>query len=95
MKDRFYVSIAYDVTDDKRRRKLAELLLRYGERVQFSVYDLLVSERRLIEVQQRVLEVIDADTDSVRYYRLCTRCERTITIQGAGTVREDEPIIIV
>lgn len=93
--NRWYVVVSYDVVDDKRRRKVARAMMAYGERVQKSVFDCLVDERRLLEMRARVKELIDESVDSVRYYRLCSRCEHTIEVQGSGTVQEDEDIILV
>ncbi|MBI4820413.1 MAG: CRISPR-associated endonuclease Cas2 [Deltaproteobacteria bacterium] len=95
MVDRWYVVVAYDIVDDERRGRVAKALNGYGERVQKSVFDCLVDERRLAELQERLEDLIDLSTDSVRYYRLCAKCERTVTVQGRGDVREDEPLVIV
>ncbi|MBI2374965.1 MAG: CRISPR-associated endonuclease Cas2 [Deltaproteobacteria bacterium] len=93
--DRWYVVVTYDVADDLRRGQVAKTLEGYGERVQKSVFDCLLDERRLATLQESLRALIDQSRDSVRYYRLCAKCERTVTVQGTGEVREDEPFVLI
>ena len=80
---RFFV-VAYDITDDGRRVKVANLLKSYGERVQLSVFEcwLTVAEFKLLK--QRLGERIDLASDSVRFYRP----EGDVEVLGAGRMPE-------
>jgi len=64
--------VAYDIADDKRRKKLSDLLEGYGYRVQYSVYEIELSasklERLLFEIERR--ELFDSDIDSIRIYHI-------------------------
>lgn len=93
--DKWYIVVSYDIVDDRRRTQVAKVLETYGERVQKSVFDCRLNEQRLLELQDALRAVVDESEDSVRYYRLCTRCEGTIHVQGCGVVYEEEPVIIV
>jgi CRISPR-associated protein Cas2 len=95
MNSRWYVVVSYDIADTRRRSKVARVLKAHGERVQKSVFDCLLDDRRLLELQAKLKLLIDENVDSVRYYRLCSRCEGSIDVQGFGTVQEDEDIILV
>jgi len=85
-----FVVVSYDVVDDKKRARLARLLLDYGRRVQKSVFECLVDEKQFLEMKFRVERGVDLAADSVRYYILCQRCVNAVQISGWGTVSEDE-----
>lgn len=91
------VVVSYDIVNDGTRTRLHKLLLDYGTRVQKSVFECHLDDRRLVELQTRVQALIDLSEDSVRYYELCKRCAYAIEVQGLGTVTEDDrdqPIVI-
>ncbi|MHC1588001.1 MAG: CRISPR-associated endonuclease Cas2 [Candidatus Syntropharchaeia archaeon] len=87
--------VSYDIIDDRKRAKLAEVVLDYGKRVQKSVFECHVSEREFLEMKERIEKIIDMEVDSVRYYFLCQRCIGQIQISGSGTIVEEEDTIIV
>lgn len=68
--------VAYDIANDKRRKKLADLLEGYGVRVNYSVFELEITktqkERLLYEIELQKL--IDKKYDSLRFYHLCANC---------------------
>ncbi|QNG19860.1 CRISPR-associated endonuclease Cas2 [Rhodococcus triatomae] len=57
--------IAYDIPDDKRRVRLAKLLSRYGDRVQYSVFVVDISPARLVRLEREMDSVIVRSEDSV------------------------------
>ena len=63
----FYV-IVYDITDDKRRKKVAELLEGYGERVQYSVFECVLNKRQYQQLAHRLKKRINLEEDSIRIY---------------------------
>ncbi|MEV5602772.1 CRISPR-associated endonuclease Cas2 [Streptomyces sp. NPDC052299] len=67
--------LTYDVdttTPEGRRRlrRVAKLCEGHGLRVQKSVFEIIASETDLLRLTAAVNDIIDADTDSVRLYRL-------------------------
>ena len=78
--------VTFDVVDDRRRSKLSRYLASRGERVQWSVFEVLANEEELAElvseatVEARFLE----DEDSLRCYRLCVPCRAAVLIRGRG-----------
>jgi CRISPR-associated protein Cas2 len=66
--------VAYDVADDRRRARLASTLEDYGVRVQYSVFECLIDDRRLEELRRRAAAILDPSEDRIAYYRLCPRC---------------------
>ena len=76
--------IAYDVVDDRKRTRLAEVLLDYGERVQKSVFEADLKRSEVQEIVQRVSHLI-APEDSLRFYPMCETCARGILTSGQKT----------
>lgn len=91
----FYL-VAYDIPDNQRRGKVARILEDFGDRVQYSVFEMeLEDSSQLLEMQRRLAGVIDAEVDSVRVYFLCQGCRSKITILGQGEVYRDQEVYIV
>lgn len=65
----FYV-VAYDIPDDKRRKRVADLLEGYGKRVQYSVFECVLSEAKYGELRKRLRKRVKLSEDSVRFYPL-------------------------
>ena len=61
--------ICYDVIQQKRRKKVAKLLLDYGHRVQKSVFELYLTELYFEECVNKLAKII-AEEDSIRVYIL-------------------------
>jgi len=90
-----YLTISYDIANDRRRTRVAHLLEDYGKRVQYSVFDCILDERDLQRLRKKLDRVVDHEADSVRFYRLCRRCAGAIDILGKGTVIEDDDFRIL
>lgn len=76
------VVASYDIVNDQRRTKLANLLEEYGTRVQYSVFELTLKPRELKQLRQQAARLLKDETDSIRYYVLCHNCmaERTVDV---------------
>jgi CRISPR-associated endonuclease Cas2 len=59
------VIISYDIPDDARREKVASVILRYGNRVQYSVFAVTASQLKLSQLHRELLSVIDVSADSI------------------------------
>ena len=90
-----HVVVCYDVVSDKRRNRLAKALKNYLTRVQKSVFEGEITEKRYIRMKGAIERIIDLDTDTVRAYSLCARCIPATEIIGTGIFVEDEPEDIV
>lgn len=90
-----FILVSYDVVDDRRRLKVAKVLTDYGRRVQKSVFECDLDERRYLKLKQALDGLIDHEEDSVRYYAICPRCRRAVEVSGWGAVSEEEEVIIV
>lgn len=76
--------VCYDVSDNKRRYKVAACLDGYGDRVQGSVFELRVERTLLDRCLAEVAGLINTEEDSVVAYRLCAACEKERIYLGVG-----------
>ncbi len=77
------VVVSYDVSENRRRGKIAQLLQDFGgERVQLSVFECYLTTRNWARLQERLGKIIDPDEDSVRLYRLCDQCRGNVLFLG-------------
>lgn len=72
-KKKFYV-IAYDTSSVKRRQLIVKLLEPYGRRINYSVYECMLTETQLSEVVQNIMKIVVAGKDQVVMYKLCLDC---------------------
>ena len=54
----FYL-ISYDIPNDKRRLKIAHLLEGYGERVQYSVFEVWATDEELTKLRERLTPLVE------------------------------------
>ncbi|GKU76523.1 CRISPR-associated endoribonuclease Cas2 [Paenibacillus sp. L3-i20] len=69
------VLITYDVStissDGQRRlRQVSKTCQSYGQRVQNSVFECIVDAAQFTELKLKLLDIIDKDQDSLRFYQL-------------------------
>ena len=83
--------IAYDISDDRRRARVAAILQTYGDRIQRSVFIAAIENDLLSEARQRIADIIDPRTDSVYVFRQCEACWEAVGVHGQATVA-DEPM---
>ncbi len=97
-KNAYFVVVAYDIRDDRRRLKVMNTLLDCGgTRVNFSVFECLLPESRLLKVKTAIEKIIDKKKDNIRYYVLCEACIKLIETRGVGLstlLKEDGSIFV-
>ena len=74
------ILITYDIADTDgaggaRLKRIAEVCEKYGQRVQFSVFECRLSPTRLTRMLGEVEDIIDRQSDSVIIYRFPGRIE--------------------
>ncbi len=62
--------VCYDIGDDARRAAVAKVLLGFGTRVQFSVFECSLSPRELRRLVRALATVVDAEADELRIHAL-------------------------
>jgi CRISPR-associated protein Cas2 len=78
--------ITYDIPCDKRRKKVADLLEGYGRRVQYSVFECVLSAEKYRELQRRLRQRYKKGEDSVRFYPLSGHTLGQILVWGEPPV---------
>jgi CRISPR-associated protein Cas2 len=90
-----FVVVSYDVPDDRRRQKLAQVLLDHGSRVQYSVFECLLTAKQWEGLRKRIEKIVDKEQDRVRFYHLCEACVGRIELLGEGKIEEDVTVYII
>jgi CRISPR-associated protein Cas2 len=95
-----FVLVSYDVstTDEKGPRRLnrvAKACQDYGQRVQKSVFECIVDPAQWAVLRQRLIDQIDAEKDSLRFYFLGSNWRRRVEHIGAKkTIDQEGPLIV-
>ncbi|CAA6807715.1 MAG: CRISPR-associated protein Cas2 [uncultured Sulfurovum sp.] len=67
--------VAYDISNDKNRRKVGEALEAYGKRVNYSVFEIqLKSKSQKTALEHELLGLLSPKEDSLRFYAICQNC---------------------
>lgn len=77
--------VAYDIVDDRRRVRLANVLSAFGDRIQYSVFLVDLTPAKEVRLRARVASEIDPRFDSVLFCRLgpiASRGAESITYIG-------------
>ena len=95
------VLITYDVNTKtasgiKRLRKVAKQCVNYGQRVQNSVFECSLTPAQLVNLKTKLLEVIDQDHDSIRFYNLGKNWQNRVeTIGKDDSYDPDKDLLII
>lgn len=81
----FYV-VAYDIPEDKRRKKIADLLEGYGKRVQYSVFECVLTQAKYDELRSQLKKKVKLSEDSVRFYPLSRQCLSQVETWGGQPI---------
>ena len=93
------VVVSYDVSTvdragRRRLRRVAKLCKDYGQRVQNSVFELLVDYGQWIQCKQQLTDMIDPKEDSLRFYYLGKNWRRKVDHVGVKpSLDMDGPLI--
>ena len=94
------VLVTYDVSTETpqgivRLRKVAKSCEQYGQRVQNSVFECLVTPDQWVRLRDRLLELYEPEEDSLRFYFLGKNWQRRVEHQGLKKALDPEgPIIL-
>lgn len=90
------IIVSYDFEDDKKRRKFAKFLKKYGRKIQYSVYEVRNSQR----VLQNILTEIElrykksfGGSDSVLIFFLCDGCIKKVKRYGYSENEEKDVVV--
>ncbi|MBW4422270.1 MAG: CRISPR-associated endonuclease Cas2 [Myxacorys californica WJT36-NPBG1] len=87
--------VAYDIPCQKRRTKVANVLSAYGQRVQYSVFECVLSRQQFRELRARLQHVVKLPEDSVRMYPLSRHTVEQVEVWGGVPLTERQGSIVV
>ena len=93
------ILVTYDVnTQDaagrRRLNKIAKICLKYGQRVQNSVFECLVEPHDYTFLQNELLKIADLTKDSLRFYNLGAKYNTKIEHSGTKTSYDPEGVLM-
>ncbi|MFC4620187.1 CRISPR-associated endonuclease Cas2 [Camelliibacillus cellulosilyticus] len=94
------VVITYDVntmdaSGRKRLRKVSKICQDFGIRVQNSVFECVIDSTQLSQLKYKLLDVINEEKDSLRFYRLGNNYKTKVEHIGAKkTFDLEDPLFI-
>ncbi|MCK5542673.1 MAG: CRISPR-associated endonuclease Cas2 [Desulfobacterales bacterium] len=93
------VLVSYDVSTEKngqkRLRRVAKVCKNYGQRVQYSVFECVVDPAQWALMRQNLINEIEPELDSLRFYFLGSNWKRKVEHVGAKAALDMEgPLII-
>ena len=62
--------VCYDICDDKRLRRVAEVCCDFGVRLQYSVFECDLNAGEKVRMEGKLTEVIDQEKDQVLFVNL-------------------------
>ncbi len=76
--------IVYDISDNRTRTRLHNFLRELGIRSQRSVFECRLDNQEIRQIRKYCLQNLNLEKDSVRIYRVCSRCMNKAVLQGSG-----------
>jgi CRISPR-associated protein Cas2 len=95
-----FVLVTYDVSTTtrpgrRRLRRVAQVCLNFGQRVQFSVFECNLCETDLVRLRHNLLEEINPDEDSLRLYMLGEDPSRRVEHYGQKPSQDFEDLLLI
>ncbi len=93
------ILITYDVNTEtpegkKRLRAVAKYCVKYGQRVQNSVFECILDESQYRQVNHQLQSLINPEKDSLRFYNLGNQYSSKVEHFGAKAGYEAEGVLM-
>ena len=95
-----FVLVSYDVSTvdpggQRRLRRVGKACVDHGQRVQYSVFECIVDPAQWTFLRQRLIDEIDPEVDSLRFYFLGSNWKHRVEHVGAKkTLDQEGPLIV-
>ena len=66
----------FDISDDRIRRTVSKRLEHFGQRVQYSVFEISVKSPQQLERLKQEMQLELEEDDDLRFYFLCKACRK-------------------
>jgi len=86
--------VSYDISDNKLRTKFSKYLQKYGERLQYSMFEIKNSERVLVNIETQIEQYFKKrflQDDSIMIFHMSRQCK--ITRYGYAKNQEKDVLI--
>ncbi len=85
------VLVSYDIStldeaSTRRLRRVAKACLNFGQRVQFSVFEIEVDASQWVMLKTQLIQIIEPTVDSLRFYYLGKQWQSKVEHIGAKPV---------
>ena len=90
--------ICYDICDDKRLRKVFQIMRKFGDHLQYSVFECQLTAMDLVRCRAGLAKAINQKEDQVLFVNLGPaegRGDRVITALGLPYTNVDAPCIAI
>ena len=90
--------VSYDISDEKRLRQVFQTMRRYGDHLQFSVFECQLTPSDVVRLRGELAQIIHHEEDQVLFIDLGPsegRGDRVITSLGKPYTNVDSPCIVV
>jgi CRISPR-associated protein Cas2 len=90
--------VCYDIADNKRLRKVFNTCYKYGNHLQFSIFECELNAAERVQMESELSQLIHHDEDQVLFVSLGPsegRGERVITALGMPYTSLDAPCFVV
>lgn len=89
-----FIVISYDISDDRRRTRVAKALEDFGRRVQYSVFECQLLPAEFAKLKKRLKPYVHDAQDTIRFYFIGAEDVHRIQVLGAGKVTVEKPYFI-
>ena len=94
------VLVSYDVSTvnkagQRRLRRVSKICQNFGQRVQYSIFECIVDPAQWTILRQKLINVIEPEEDSLRFYFLGSNWKRRIEHVGAKEAIDQEGPLVV
>ncbi len=86
--------VAYDIRDEKRLKRIANIMEGYGRRIQYSVFRCYLSKRDLERLHWELARYLSKE-DSLMTIEICRACVKRIRARGEHEWPEDLPNVAI
>ena len=71
---KIFCVVAYDIKNDRKRAHVSKALEKYGTRINYSVFECMLTELQFLKIQEKLLKQINEKEDTIVFYPICIKC---------------------
>lgn len=91
---RLYV-VVYDTSDDKRRKQMVKLLEKIGTRINWSVFECIITQNQCNVLTAEINRIVYPKEDTVVIYPICKDCySKTVYLPDKRRIVPKKVIVV-